>query len=400
MDLKINLKQFAPKHTYMRNGAKCYLDPYRQMLVPVTPESLLQLKMEMYVNQVMGVPKNMMYMNQSFRKYGVDSSKQIDIVIHDTIDGEIKPVAIVECKAPDMALYHTTIAHIEGFAKKIGVNYLIVTNGTDVDSYISREDRLSFWKIDNVPDYETICNGHRAVLADEFAAQGVEAKVKKPAPKPQPSAKFNSKTTPKAIQPAVMSLVKGLRDDHSRFKHQAFGHITVLGDCGLRKKLTGFGSEKQSKTLQRTLLIKDFYGNHQLISFDLTPDLHGAPILSVTLDDYDSRQVVFTLDLNLCLSESEQGFDLCCDLDQLFSKEEERFVPELCQLIEKRMPQLKFDRQMAFGNLMLLEPFKLDQEESAQLLANLAAFALVVDEYREQLKSETKDFKKRDSAKK
>jgi hypothetical protein len=392
-DLKINLKQFGPKNTYIRNGEKCYFDSFRQMLVPCTPESLLLLKMEMYVHQVMGVPKNMMYMNQSFRKYGIDSSKLIDIVIHDNIDGDIKPVAIVECKSPDMALYHSTTSHIEDFAKKVGINYLIVTNGTDVDSYISREDRLSFWKIDNVPDYEIICNGHKAALAAQFAANP-GSQAKKFTKKLEPALKFSSKTTPKAIQPIVMNLVKCLNDTHNRLKPQTFDQITVVGDCGQRRKLTGFGSEKHGKIMLRTLLIKDFYDNHQLVSFDINPDLLGAPILSVTLDDYDSRQVILSMDLNTCLIADEQKINFGCDLNKAFPHEDAEFSKELKNFISLKAPYLLKGHEVRFGEIHLIDPIKMDEEETAQAFVNVVAYALLLDEYRARLKSASKEFKK------
>lgn len=394
MELKINLKEFVPKNTYSRKGAKCYLDPFRQMLVPLTRESLLLYKMEMYVNQVMGVPKNMMYINQSFRKYGMDSSKIIDIVIHDMIEGEMKPVAIIECKSPGLALYHTTTSHIEDFAKKMGVNYLIVTNGNDVDSYISRADRLSFWKIDNIPDYETICNGHREVLATEFAAHTGTTKAKKPVKKADQTVKFNSKTTPKEIQPVIMSLVKCFRDDHCRAKTQAFEQVAVVGDYGLRRKLSGFGSEKVSNSLLRTLLIRDFYNNHQLVSLNISPDSLGAPVLSVTLDDYDNRQVILNIDLVHCLKQHDERVTFSYSLTHGFANESDIFLQGLIQFVTDKAPQLLKHHDIAFGELHFIEPLKMDQDEVAQLCMNVIAFALLLDEYREHIKSGQKASKK------
>jgi hypothetical protein len=341
----------------------------------------------------MGVPKNMMYINQSFRKYGIESSKVIDIVIHDMIDDEMKPVAIVECKSPGLALYHTTTAHIEDFAKKIGVNYLIVTNGNDVDSYISREDRLSFWKIDNIPDYETICNGHRAALATEFALH-TDHKKKKSSRKIEAAPKFNSKTTPKVIQPVVMGLVKCLSDDRSKLKPQMIDKLNFVGDCGLRKKLMGFGSEKHHNPLARTLLVKDFYNNHQMVSVDITPDLSGTPYLSVTLDDYDSRQVIYALDLSESLREDSKKIQMMCDFQTALPQENMEFLQALRQFISEKAPALIKDNHLYFGELEGLVPFKMDQDEIAQVLAQLITFALLLDEYREQLKSATRDQKK------
>ncbi len=393
MEVKINLKPYAPKSLYTRNGKKCFLDPFRQMLVPYTKESLLLYKMEMYVHQVMGVPKSMMYVNQSFRKYGIDASKVIDIVIHDMIDGEMKPVAIIECKSPGLALYHTTTAHIEDFAKKIGVNYLIVTNGNDVDSYISREDRLSFWKIDNIPDYETICNGHRAVLATTYALHPETAK-KKAAQVPPVAPKFNAKRTPKPLQPIIMAMAKCLKDDRSKLQPQTIEELNMVGDCGLRKKLHGYGSDKAYNPLTRAILIKDFYDSFQLMSLEIGPDETGVALLNVGLDDYESRQVIYSLDLAECLTQHGHQIQLACKLNQLLSKETPEFVESFERFLHEKAPHLLQKHELIFGTLNDINTFKMDQEDIAAVIARLITFALVLDEYRELMKASQKKKRK------
>lgn len=389
MELKIDLKQFTPKNIYMRNEQKHYLDPYRQMLVPLSSESLLLYKIECYVHQVMGVPKQMMYVNQSFRKYGVDSSKIIDVVIHDQFEGELKPVAVVECKSPGLALYHTTTTHIENFAKKVGINYLIVTNGNDVDSYISRQDRLSFWKIDNIPNYETICNGHREILAAE--TEVVKPKSKHPAAKaPSQATKFSSKSTPKEVQSAVMAILKALKDERKKFKPEGFEPVKVVGDCGLRKKLVGFGSEKASNILQRTFLMRDFFGSHQLLSIDLSPDASGAPILSVTLDDVDNRQVVYGLNLSKSLHKSGSSFSLSESLENLLPHETPAFIQGVKQLVIDRAPQLLDGNQVDLGSFHMNSETGIHHDELSESLVNLMTFAILLDEYRMKLKMNAK----------
>lgn len=409
MDLKIKLKQFEPKKTYVRLGAKCYLDTFRQMLVPATPESLLLYKMEMYVHHVMGVPKNRMYVHQSLRKYGLDSTKILDIVIHDLVDGELKPVAIVECKTPGNSLYFTTIAHIEEFAKTINVNYLIVTNGDDVDSYISREDRNSFWKIDNVPNYETICTSHREMLAQEEAAKasapktfaakpgtpGAADKHPKKVERPKPVLKFNSQLTPKEFQPVIMSLLKSLQDTTNKVKSQTVGGIRMVGDCGKRKKNTGFGSEKHPNTVLRTFLIKDFYDNHQLMSLDINPNQAGAPILSVTLDNYDNKQVIFDMDLNVCLKKNDQKVNLFYNFQKAFEANGPEFIAGLTQLVSEKCPEILRPNTLEFGQMNLTEPVTLAQEDASRALIQVMAFALLLDEYRETIKRTPKIAKKK-----
>lgn len=399
MDLKIDLQQFAPKRTYLRNGMEHYLDPFRKMLVPCTPETLLFLMMETYIHKVMGVPKNMMYMNQSLRKYGMDSSKMLDIVIHDKVDHDLKPIAIVEFRTPDKPLNQVVTTYIEDFAKRIGVNCLLVTNGDSTNAYISREDRRSYWKIDKVPNYNTICKAYRdglAALAAEKAAEEEvpSAPVRRGPKAADQSPKFNPKTTPDELKPLIAAFISCFGDGKTRLKPRAFGALTLVGDCGLRRKLNGFGSEKVDKTLHRTFMIKDFYDNHQLVSFDISPDLKGAPVLSVTLDDEDNRQVILAIDLNNCLKSDEQRVSLTYDIKKAFPKESREFLDEFMKFVTEKTPHLVTRQHINFGEVGLPENLKVDDAHTAELLFKIITFALRLDEYRENIKTATRELKK------
>lgn len=394
MDLKISLKQFTPKNVFIRNGTKCYYDPYRQMLIPLTPETLLLYKMESYVHKVMGVPKHMMSMSQSFRKYGVDSARVIDIVIQDVIDGEIKPIGIVECKSSTLSLYNTNTSHIEELAKKADINYLVVTNGRDVNSFISRKDRLSFWKIDNIPNYETICTSHKEALAADFAALPPGTKVKTPVKKEVKNLKFNSKTTPKELQPAVMSLVKSLNDQKNKIKPAVAEGISIVADLGHRKKNISFGTDNLPKVQLRSFLIKDFYNNHQIVSFDLTPNDAGAPILSVTLDDYQNRQIIYTIDLNTSLTQTPKGYALKFDFAAVLSKETADLKTDVWEMVKAKAPHLIDGKVIHFGCFDTLDTIRLDHELTGEVFAHMTQFALILDEYREQVKRASKVVKK------
>lgn len=433
MGLKINLKQFEPKNTYTRNGSECYLDPFRQMLVQSTPQSLLLYKMEMYANRVMKVPRNMMYMSQSLRKYGVQSSKLMDIIIHDMVDGELRPIAIIECISPDRSLCQITTSHTEDLAKRLGVNCIIVTNGDDTDSYISRNDRMSYWKIDKIPNYESICNAYveetvpeddaeteaesavspsaetegagagsadsetepqiepEIVVAEKPEAEIAKPKVKTVKKKSDKAVGFNAKTTPIPLQPVIMSLVNCLNDTKTLIKAQKYDQITIVGDCGLRRKYTGFGQEKLGNSFSRTFLIKDIYKNHQLIGFDISPDSAGIPVLTVTLDDFENRQSVINMNLNQCLSLDGTKMTLAYELKNSFPHQKVEVLQGFKKFISDKFPLKDDDDSIVFGHVGSLESIKFDDSDTVKLLVRVIVFSLLLDEFREKLKIATRE---------
>jgi hypothetical protein len=396
MDLKINLKSFTTPKTYTRLGLKTYLDPFRQMLVPLSSESLLLYKMEMYVHQVMGVPKNRMAIQQSLRKYGIDSTKVISIIVHDVVDGILTPVALVDCAAPGIPLSFATTTPLEEFAKAKNINYIIVTNGVEVDSYISRADRLSFWKIDNVPNYETICASHRELNATlDVTPPVTKTKAKSVVPE-----KMSRKEHPHT--PIINALQEALKDSKNKLKAQKFSGIGIVGDCGKRKRGIKTNSDQVDTLLQRTFLVQDFHNNHQLMSIDIESNPNGIPNLSVTLDNLDNRQVIFSLDLHKDITLNDGQSELYIDLNTAFMVSGETFIEGLSHAIKEKLTdksqpgtlQINAQNKLTFGHIPMGSALTCTQQEVASLLINLLAFALILDEYRENIKRAPRKAKK------
>lgn len=422
MDLSINLSTFPTPKTYIRYGIQTYIDPFRQMLVPQTPESILLYKMEMYVHKTMGVPKNRMLIQQSLRKFGINSTKVVSIVIQDVIDGHLAPIAIVDCATPGNPLSFVPIGHLEEFAKARNINYIVVTNGTEVDSYISRADRLSFWKIDNVPNYQTIQEGHHQMLATAPAITpdsdlvGAKAKAKA-------NAKFNGKSNAKTqgtlpqkpmlpptnrpappadMHPLILQIEEALKASKNKLTAQSYSGVQLVMDCGKRKKNTKATLTPVEASVQRTFLIEDFHKNHQLMAVDIEYDTHmsGNPSIAVTLDHFEHRQTIFNLDFNADIKisalESETPAYAChLDLNIAFESSGSDFVTGLIGEIKKHLEQADLQETT---QLKMIGPNQLylgtlsnkDSHQLTQFLMTLMALALIIDEYRETLKRRRK----------
>lgn len=426
MDLSINLSPYPAPKTYPRYGTDAYIDPFRQILVPATPESILLYKMELYVHKTMGVPKNRMSIQQSLRKFGINSTKIISIVIQDVIDGRLVPIAIVDCTAPGKNLSFVPLSHLEEFAKMRHINYIIVTNGTEVDSYISRADRLSFWKIDNVPDYPTLQAGHRQMLETALPYKEPEdlvrakAKVKqgekinrphgeKAAPiKLQRVDKTGPTTPPKTrpLHPLMSQLETLLMVSKKRIPQTKHWGIELVLDCGKRKKGEKLSLSPVEASLQRTFLIEDYHKNHQLMSVDIEQGLHpsGNPAIAVTLDHFETRQTVFCFDFTTDIKVTEianatspqgPGYALHLDLNLAFEASGYDFSSGLIAKIKAHAEAAKLDPLTEFkfigpNQLFLGEVYSADDQSQAKLIMGLMALALIVDEYRETLKRDRK----------
>ena len=96
--------QRLPK-IYKRGNKDCYLDPVRKKLIYITPEETVRQKILSYLIDVLGVPAEMISVEAHLSHYGVRSKRRADIIVHGTdSEGVLRPVAIVECKAPGIKI--------------------------------------------------------------------------------------------------------------------------------------------------------------------------------------------------------------------------------------------------------------------------------------------------------
>ncbi len=410
MDLRIDLSAYAPQKTYSRMGTKVFLDPFRQSLVPLSPENLLLYKMAMYVHHVMGVPKGRMAIQQSLRKYGVDSTKVVSIVVHDMIDGKLQPVALIDCAAPGNPLSFAPTTQLEEFAKSKGILYLVVTNGVEIDAYISRADRLTFWKIDNVPHYQTICTGHAqappiVVTAPVEDLKGKHAKSKSAkltgTAKPTKAVPNQAQLSPEHMVQVTL-LNEALKDTKHKIGPQEHAGIKMVRDCGNRKKSIKLSEHSSEAVRQRAFIIEDFHKNHQLMCIDIDSEQGHPPTLSVTLDNVDHRQVVYALDFKSTLDFKGNTVIWTVDLGAMFKSYGPDFIEGLkVAIAEKTAPEsassalhLKDSTTLYLGSIATSETIYCNQPEIAALCMNLLAFALILDEYRETIKRVQKKAKK------
>lgn len=111
-----NFEKFNKKSMiYRRRGKESYLDPVRQQLIYVTLEETVRQRTIHYLLQELNVPLNMLTVEEPLSHYGIKTRQRADIIIT-AFDEEknIKfPLAIIECKAPNIMI--GDIEHAQGF---------------------------------------------------------------------------------------------------------------------------------------------------------------------------------------------------------------------------------------------------------------------------------------------
>lgn len=99
-------------------------DIIRKKYVKATPEELVRQHFIKYLILEKGYPKNFISVEMSLKVNQLH--KKADIVV---FNKEIKPVLIVECKAPEIVLNQKVFDQIFRYNLELGVSFLVVTNG-------------------------------------------------------------------------------------------------------------------------------------------------------------------------------------------------------------------------------------------------------------------------------
>lgn len=122
-------------------------DPLRKKDVVLTPEEKVRQWFIGVLKSVMLVPEHMMMSEAGFKLGG--KQFRADVLIYDR---KIKPLAVVECKRPEVELSKEVLDQAIRYNMVLDVKYIIITNGTR--TCICRKEGSGYVFIDKVPQYE------------------------------------------------------------------------------------------------------------------------------------------------------------------------------------------------------------------------------------------------------
>ena len=122
-------------------------DPLRRKEVAATPEERVRQWFIIQLRDAFGVPEHMMMSEVGFR-FGAKNWRA-DIVVYDRAAA---PLAVVECKRPDVALDARVLEQAMRYNSVLGVRFLFVTNGKM--TYLYRLEGETFVPCETVPSYE------------------------------------------------------------------------------------------------------------------------------------------------------------------------------------------------------------------------------------------------------
>ncbi len=144
---KLKLPEYEFDIKVMNDNASIY-DRIRKKYVKLTPEEWVRQNFIAYLIEGKGCPFSRVRLEVAL-KYG-NMQKRCDALIYDK---DFNPVAILECKAPEVSLSSKTLRQIGSYNMHYHVDTLIITNG--INHFTVSIDRINgkFGITAEIPNY-------------------------------------------------------------------------------------------------------------------------------------------------------------------------------------------------------------------------------------------------------
>lgn len=124
-------------------------DTLRKKDVALTPEENVRQWFISLLIDEFRVPAHMM-MSEASIKLG-DKAMRVDILVYDR---QARPLAVVECKRPEVALSTRVLDQAVRYNMVLNVNYIIITNGRKTCICRKKTGESTYNFIDYIPSYD------------------------------------------------------------------------------------------------------------------------------------------------------------------------------------------------------------------------------------------------------
>ena len=385
--------QRLPK-IYKRGNKDCYLDPVRKKLIYITPEETVRQKVISYLVDVLDVPAEMISVEAHLSHYGVRSKRRADIIVHGTdSEGVLRPVAIVECKAPGIILGEKAADQITDYCNSLGCDFAMMVNDCESFTYHYDENRDEYIQIDGLPKYsELLENKFSEFVPGEFPARiahdKISAFLKENLDEYSPDI---SNLTEHSLACAAFNLLEGLLDPRHQLPKRDYDLFSLIEDYGVRTLSYGNAAGGNFSGLYRSFIV-DVNGSTEFVSIGLSTYATFArpndvkTVLNVAIDNEKESHHALQLVLDDNVKCSGNKFTFLHHGKIAVSNKGSGKVDELREFVKARRPQLILGNQFCMGMLVNDRNWNLDDDEVVNFIENLISYALIRDEYRKEIK--------------
>ena len=384
---------------YQRNGRECYLDPIRKKLIYITPEETVRQKVITYLTDTLHVPVQEIVSEQHLSHYGIKTQKRADIVIHVADrEGQSVPVAVVECKAPNVYLDLKAKEQMFEYCDLMGASYAMLTNGIDQYCFKYDSQRDEYVTLAEMPDYKVmLSNQYKELdigeLPPRIPFSQLENYLKEDFSQREEWDYGDdiSKLTPINQAVPVFNLWEGLLDTRVKMPVGKYDIFELIEDYGVRMLSYGNASGGKFFGPYRSFLVR-INGNVEFFSIGVTtyckstsPDKVKTCIVVAHDDEKEAHHALqLVVEDNVIVIGKKVSFYHHGKI--AVGRQGSGKVDELRSIVEERYPKIISGKRFFLGSIVNDRLWHLDDPEVIELIENIISYAIVRDEYREYVK--------------
>lgn len=335
---------------------------------------------------ILQVPENMIQVEMLLSKYMVNSNKRADIVIekYTQSEKELTPLAIVECKAPEIMLGDAAIRQVCEYADLLGAEYIFITNGTEFLSARYDQNQNQYIDLEQMPSYREMLKGGGDVLIPPVEKKRFCFEELEKNKDYYCGYEFNN-NTPENMRAFLTNLWECFLDTSHELPAKKYRLFSVIEDYGIRYLSCGNASGGNYQGAYRSFLV-ECSGNVKFMNLGFF-DYGTSTILTVSIDQENRKPhnaLQYSINQNLVNVGNLYHFFHSgrIAVGNIGSGK----AAELKQLLKEEYPYIIKNNQINLGIIHNQQLLYLDMPEVMELVENLLSYAIIRDKYRNEVK--------------
>lgn len=353
------------------DGVKKYFDPVRRKGVPVTPEERVRQQVLRYLIDVCHVPEAYIVSEDSLAHYDRGNILRADITVN--VNG--RTLLLVECKENNIGIDGNPLHQILEYNKTIRSRYLLLTNGIASYIYMS-DDEGNLKPLSELPDFEGMCKsaGTSAPMQNitskrpdvsEFTHEEIQYYKN--------DGQYLGENTPEKLSPLVLNLAWFFLDSSYKIENIEGYGCKVVKDLGAIHTVVSNASGGTFNGQYRQLLVKDRFGEEQLICFSVFGVLSGYTTLMCAIEI--KGQLISKLEVRLdkCFSEL-YGDKYMLEHNGVRSR---KTIESMMSYVRKTCPELIRNGQVYLGEFDNSQNITIDSPGAKDFIARLVSYVIL-----------------------
>lgn len=364
------------------HGKEYYVDPFRERLILKTPEETVRQQVLQYLLSYKNIPKEMIQVEVRLSKYQVNSARRADIIVErfNGKKGELSPLAIIECKAPEIMIGDSAIQQAIDYADDLNADYIFVTNGDDAMTAKYEAGSNQYVLLSELPDYQSMLCGQGDYLPEDQPKERFAFDVLNKNKDYYCGYEFNP-DTPSELLPFLTNLWECFLDTSHKMPEKQYKHFRLIKDYGIRFLSCGNAAGGSYQGAYRSFLI-EYQADTKFMNLAFF-DYGSHTILTVSVDK-DNNKPHNSLQYNVnAIIRNGERYSFPHNGRTAIGNKGSGKVSELKELIRNEAPELLVHGDIFLGTLHNQKLLYLDDADVTDFVENLLTYALIRDVFRE-----------------